>query len=226
MTAATHTNGHRPVLPDSITDTFRQYRGSTDADYFGLGDAIDAAVVELAGKVTAKAIYKQAAIETEYSIAEVRMLHETARAADSKLRAEFDDALTHAHFRAVRYIDERAVQRGYLRWCLESADQFGGRPAPARKLAEKIQAERGPQKPPPSLSDWLDRARANLDKVYEADPAVLWQWLGDYVAPQAEATLGEAKTQLRIAASELKEAARLHRSPAVPAGQTAGRSGE
>lgn len=212
MTNHANGNGHEAVLPDSIADKFRQYRGSTDRDFFGLGDEVDAAIVELAGQVTARHIYQRAAIETEYSIAEVRLLHETARAADGKLRDEFGDVLTHAHFRAVRYLDDRALQRRYLCWAVESSDLFGGRPAPARKLAAKIQAERGIQKPEPTLGDLLDRARTNLDKVFAADPAALWQYLGDYLAPQAEGVMGEAKTQLRFAASELRDAAKLQRA--------------
>ena len=112
------------LLPDSVLDVFRNYRGAGDDSRFGLGDSIETAAVEFAGKVTQRQLYRAAAIETDLSTAEIRLLHETARATDESLRAEFLEPLTFQHFRVLRFLDDRAQRRGYLRWCVDSADDL------------------------------------------------------------------------------------------------------
>lgn len=155
-------------LPESLLDSFRQFRGDTDRTYFGLGDAVDAAVVELAGRVSANRIYKAAALETEYSKSEIRLLHETARATPQSLRDEFDAyPLVHQHYRTVRYLDPDK-QRYYIRWAIESADAFGGRIAPASVLDKKIKKEMGIQPPEPTFLELVARALSAVERARDA----------------------------------------------------------
>lgn len=204
-------NGHKlatPALPEPILDTFRQHRGGSDHTQWRLGDAVADAIVEMAGKVTQRRIYQAAAIETDYSIAEIRMLHETARGTDQSLRDEFDSVLVHAHYRVLRFIDDRGKKRAYLRWCVESADQFNGRPAPAAVLAKKVQKEMGLEPPPPTVGEILERATAQLDRAWDTDPAAVLRELSRYVDGKSENPMaGKATSDLRMAASELKTAA-------------------
>lgn len=155
------------ALPDDLLNKFRAYRGAGDDARWARGDLIEDASVEYAGKVTLRRLYRAAAVETELSIAEIRLEHETARAADERLRAEFEDALCWAHFREVRYVDDRARRQGYLRWAVESADDYNGRPAPAVILRKKIQRDNGQAPPPPSPADLFGRMLALADKVLE-----------------------------------------------------------
>jgi hypothetical protein len=157
----------KTALPPAMLDAFRQFRGASDANYFGLGDAVDAAVVELAGKSTQRRIYQAAAVESEYSIAEVRLLHETSRATPLSLRAEFEDVLCHQHFRTVRYLDPEK-QHFYLKWAIESADVFGGRPAPAAVLAKKVRKDMGLEPPAPTFAELLGRAVSALERARDA----------------------------------------------------------
>ena len=98
----------------------------------------------------------------------MRMLHETARASDEQLRGEFDEPLVFAHFREVRYLGDRVLQVAYLKWCIESADDYGGRPAPASILRRKIQRERGTPAPPPTVAELFGRCLALCDRVLES----------------------------------------------------------
>ena len=157
------------VLPDSVLDRFRQFRGDGDDSRFSLGDEIETAAVEFAGKVTQRQLYKAAAIETDLSIAEIRLLHETARATDDSLRAEFLEPLTFQHFRVLRFLDDRAQRRGYLRWCVDSADDFGGRLAPAAVLARKVRRELGVEPPEPTAVELAERAAGLLRRALEIE---------------------------------------------------------
>jgi hypothetical protein len=154
--------------PDAMRDDFRQYRGDTDDYHWRLGDCIDNWVVEMAGKITQRRIYRDAAIETDLSISEIRVLHETARGTDAQLRDEFGDVLTHSHYRVLRYVDDRSVKHGYLAWCVESADAFGGRPAPAAVLARKVKKEMGLEPPEPTFGELLARAVSALERARDA----------------------------------------------------------
>jgi hypothetical protein len=195
-------------LPEKLLEKFRQHRGENDDAYWAMGDDIDEAVVESAGRLTQNAVYGIAVREMEVSRAEVRVLHETARATDEKLRDEFADILTHSHYRVLRYIEDRSVQRGYLRWCLESADAFGGRPAPASVLAKKVQKELGIEPPEPTVGEILERATAQLDRAFDADPMATLRELGAYVARREDdPDAKSAVSDLRFAAFELRDAA-------------------
>ena len=196
-------------LPDKLLEKFRQYRGVSDDAYWSIGDAIDEAVVESVGRLTQNAVYGIAVKEMDISRGEVRVLHETARTTDSKLREEFELVLTHQHYRVLRYIEDRAKKHGYLKWCLESADAFGGRPAPASVLAKKVQKEMGIEPPPPTVGEILERAIGLIDKAYDLDPAAVWRELARYADGAAgDSAAGQAVDRLRFAASELKEASR------------------
>mgnify|MGYP006935511899 CR=1 FL=1 len=158
----------RGQLPDAVLDKFRQRRGETDAHYWGLGDDVADAVVEFAGKITQQKIIKAAALETDLSNGEVRLLFETARAFDQSLRDEFAEVLTHQHYRVLRYLDDRAKQQAYLRWCLESADRYGGRPAPASILAKKVRRELGHEPPEPTFGELFERALTAVQNLRSA----------------------------------------------------------
>lgn len=162
---ATNSTTAKGALPDELLDRFRQRRGANDPNYWGLGDDIADAVVELAGRGMQTKILKAAALETDLSRAEVRVLFETARACDKSLRDEFMDVLTHSHFRVIRYIDDLAKQQGYLQWCLESADAYGGRPAPAAVLAKKVQQDMGLEPPEPTKGELIERAIRAVEKL-------------------------------------------------------------
>lgn len=166
----------RGQLPDEFLNKLRQWRGHNDPTYWGLGDDVADAIVEMAGQFTQQKIFKAAAVETEYSIAEVRLLWETARAFDKQMRDEFGDVLTHQHFRVLRYVDDRAKQEGYLRWCLESADMYNGRPAPAAILAKKVRRELGHEPPPPTFGELYERAVRAVENLRDnADTEVRHQ---------------------------------------------------
>lgn len=156
------------LLPEAVLDKFRQHRGAGDSGRFTLGDDIESVAVEFAGRVTLTRLYREAAKQTGRATGTLRLYHETARACDEKLRAEFGDVLVYEHFREVRYLDDRAERKGYLAWCVDSAADFGGMPAPANKLAAKIKREKKIGPPPPTFAEHLGRARADVDRARDA----------------------------------------------------------
>lgn len=152
-------------LPEALLDHMRQLRGVTDPYYWQRGDVVAEAVAELATHGMQTKIIKAAALEWELSRAEVRVLFETARACDKSLRAEYGDVLTHAHFRVIRYIDDRAKQAAYLRLCLESADSYGGRPMPAALLAKRVAQDAGHAPAEPTKGELIERAIKAVEKL-------------------------------------------------------------
>lgn len=162
-----HSDG-RPKPPETMMSDFRQFRGSGDATHWQLGDKIDEWVVEMAGKLSQARVYKAAALETEQSVGEIRKLHETARGTDAQLRAEFEDVLTSEHYRVLRYVDDRAKKLAYLKLCVESADDFNGRPMPAVILAKRVRKDSGLELPPPTFGDLIERAIAAVGRARDA----------------------------------------------------------
>ncbi len=160
-----HPNG---LLPDAILDEFRQYRGAGDPNRWAIGDKLDDTAVEYAGKITLRQLYRAVALETELKVSTCRVLHETSRATAESLRAEFD-VLTFQHFRELRYLDDDKLRRSYLDWCVKSADEFGGRPAPAAVLARKVQRELGTEPPAPTGAELAERAAGLLRRALEVE---------------------------------------------------------
>jgi hypothetical protein len=155
-------------LPDELLDAWRQFRGAGDAHQWEIGDLIDAAVVEYAGRVTQARIYREASKTIEVSVGQVRKCRETAMATPASLRDEFD-VLTFEHFAKLRF-DEPAEQRKWLAWCLDTAPSYGGRPAPAVVMERAIKTARGEKPPAPTFADCARRAIAALERgkeVYE-----------------------------------------------------------
>ncbi len=177
---APRTNGHAPdPLSPAIHDAFRAYRGGGDDSRFGLGDKLEEIHTELAGQVSLRQLYRAAALETDLSGAEVRLCHETARATDAQMRETFGDVLVFSHFRAVRYIDDRAKQQAYLQWCLESADLFDGRIAPASELVKRVAADNGHVKPAPTLAEALGRAVSAVERARDCADGSLYERLSE-----------------------------------------------
>ena len=171
-TKAVPRHSARPQLPEEMAADFRQFRGTHDDTYWQFGDRIDAWVVEMAGKLSQARIYRSAALETDQSSGEIRQLHETARSTDTQLREQFGDVLTHSHYRVLRYLDDRAKKLAYLSLCVESADDYGGRPMPASKLAIKLRQDSGLEPPTPTFGELLERAIRAIERAGDSLAAI------------------------------------------------------
>ncbi len=157
------TNGHKLMDPGDLEE-FHALRGATDGHQWLTGAQVERAAIKYAGQIPLARIWREAAGEIECSVSQVRKTHETWCGTDDDLRESFD-VLTFTHFYwAVLYCKDRAAIVRALSWCIESADLFGGRPAPAAKLAVKLR----PAKDEPTwleLRERLTRAITNLQAV-------------------------------------------------------------
>lgn len=158
LIAADAPKQRRGELPPALLDMFHQFRGGGDKHQWAIGQAVDDAIVEYAGKLTAERIIKAAVKEMEVSRGQVRKCREVWAATDANLRAEFDDALTFEHFAVLRFIGDRAQMRAYLQLAVESADDYGGRPMPAVILDKRVKADLGLEPPSPTPGELLERA--------------------------------------------------------------------
>lgn len=157
----------RGELPPALLDRFHQHRGSGDKHQWQIGQDVDDAIIEYAGKFTAEKIIKAAVKEMEISRGQVRKCRETWAATDEHLRDEFD-VLTFEHFAVLRFIGDRAKMHAYLALAVESAELYGGRPMPAVILAKRVQKDLGLEPPPPTFGELLERALTAVTNLRDA----------------------------------------------------------
>lgn len=157
MTAATRIAG--PTLPPELLNEWHQFRGGSDGHQWALGRSVADALVEYAEHFSAATLYRQAAKAAECSVGQVRKCSETYAACGDEWWAEFD-LLTFEHFATVRYLAEK-VARDWLTVCVESADEYGGRPMPAAVLARKLR----PGKQAPTFAELVARAVSATTKA-------------------------------------------------------------
>ncbi len=73
--------------------------------------------------------------------------------------------LSFSHFRAAMSSGSLDKARGWIEWCLSSADEYGGRVAPVDVLAARMQAA-GEKKSQPVHEKWLALIGRTLRKLY------------------------------------------------------------
>lgn len=155
------TTADKPVrgqLPEAVLDTFRQFYGADSKHQWQIGEVVDAALIEFAGKVSANTILKAAAKEMDLSRSQVLKCQTTWAATDEQLRGEFDQ-LTFEHYAAVvRHVKDRAQVRQWLALAVETADDYGGRFMPARKLEAQIKKHLGIGPAEPTAAELWERA--------------------------------------------------------------------
>jgi len=157
-----HTNGHS--LPPEDLDDLHAFRGAGDKYQWELGRKIEILAVKYAGKIPLTRIWKDAASAVECSRAQIRKTHETWLGTDDAMREEFD-VLTFEHFyTAVLYCPDRDARARALAWCLDTAPDFGGRPAPASVLRKKLKKD----PPEPTWTELQACAVAALEHLRDA----------------------------------------------------------
>lgn len=152
-------NGH--TLPPEALDELHALRGGDDAHQWAIGRKIEQLAVQYAGRIPLTRIWKDAAGAIECSRAQIRKCHETWQGTDDELRETFD-VLTFEHFyTAVLYCPDRDARAKALAWCLDTAPDFGGRPAPASVLKKKLKKE----PPEPTWTELQSRAVSALERL-------------------------------------------------------------
>lgn len=143
------------IIPTQARELLESLRGKDDVTRWSIGDLTAALVAELAG--TTRPVYdpatgeavghvKNTKADVRAAVADlvglgvdvVRQYEAAAEHYTSGARARFD-MLTWTHFRYALGADE---PERWLAWCLESADDHGGKFAPPRVLKAAIDATR------------------------------------------------------------------------------------
>lgn len=202
MTAPAHPAAST-ILPELVSARLEAAADTVSTLDWAIGDTVIELAAELAGHYSKAEITMAVATRAQLQPSAVRAREAAARFWDEAARAEYD-GLTYSHFRlAMRQADPRAD----MDWCLSSADDFGGQPASYHVYAAMVR-ERSGGKDEPTVSDLLERAVAQLDRAWDGDPAAVLRELSRYVDAKAEIPIaGQATSDLRMAASELKTAA-------------------
>lgn len=163
-------NGHEPdgwvghALPPEELDVFHQFRGGEDKHQWELGRQVEICAVKYAGKIAITKIWKDAASAAEVSRAQIRKCHETWQGTDDDMRETFD-VLTFEHFyTATLYCKDRNAVVKALAWCLDTAPDFGGRPAPASVLRKRLKKD----PPEPTWTELQARAVGALERLRDA----------------------------------------------------------
>ena len=158
---ATNVTADKPEpgqLPEAVLDSFRQFYGAGSKHQWEIGEVVDNALVEFAGKVSANRIIRAAAKEMDLSRAQVLKCQTTWAATDEQLRSEFD-MLRFEHFAAVvRHVKDRAQVHKWLTLATDPDAEFNGRFMPAAKLEAKIKQALGIGPEEPTAAELLERA--------------------------------------------------------------------
>lgn len=152
-------------LPDETLEWLHAYEVEESQSQWKLGDLAAELVDRFKGTFGRSLIMKRLAIEAGVRTSTVRDREGMARFFTLEVREEFD-VLSYHQLRACKQAQER--WRKLAEWALESADEFGGRPAPVEAIRLKAKGNEDGKKA------WDDRIRAmrsNAEKVVE-DEAV------------------------------------------------------
>jgi len=123
------------ILPDEVANELRQGEEGIDTWRWRSGDMTADLVDEFGGLAGKGTVRKRVAIESGLGAATVRVREEIARFFSQEIRSEFE-VLTWSQLRACKPAGAQGW-RALAEWAVESADEFGGRPAPVDAIAAK-----------------------------------------------------------------------------------------
>lgn len=133
------------ILPDEACDELRYINDEEDKGRWRIG-AISADLVdEFGNKYGKQNIRKRVAIEAGMPVSTVRAREEMHRFFPPEVREEFG-VLTWSQLRACKPAGPVGWRR-LAEWAVESADDFGGRPAPVEAIIAKRKSEEGLDQP-------------------------------------------------------------------------------
>ena len=161
----THETTPRGQLPEDVLDTFRQFYGAGSKHQWDIGEVVDNALTEFAGKVSANTILKAAAKEMDLSRSQVLKCQVTWAATDEQLRSEFDMLPFECFAICARYLKDREQVATWLALVVDSGSDFGGRFMPTKMLEAKIKAHLGIAAPEPTWDQCFDRAVAAVENL-------------------------------------------------------------
>lgn len=191
------------ILPDLVSAKLEAIAETESDLQWRLGDAVIELAAELFPRHRKAEIVAAVATRAQLQPSAVRAREATARFWDEADRAEFD-GLSYSHFRLAM---RQPLPRSDLQFCLDSADDYGGQPMPYHAYCQMVK-ERAGGRDEPTVAELLERATAVLSKAYELDPADTLRGLGEFIGLMAtEEAASKVITELRFAASELREAA-------------------
>ena len=133
----------RVELPTDAVEILRQLTGDSDRVQWAIGEVSAALVDELAGFYGKAPVRQRIAIETGLAPETVRDREAMARFYPEHVRQAYP-ALGYHQLRACKGAGERWEE--YASWAVESADQYGGRPAPVVAIRARIK-QNGDQDP-------------------------------------------------------------------------------
>lgn len=152
-------------LPDAIRDRALALRGQQDTHQWAIGDFVAEIVDELTRRsktATVRALAQDIGIG--YSTA--RKYEDCARTFPPRVRVDYQEVLTFDSFAAAMYAPDPL---GVLRWAIESADEYGGRPAPVDVIRAKVsELNNGHEQPATKrFEKYIELAKKNLELALE-----------------------------------------------------------
>jgi hypothetical protein len=152
-----------PTLPDEVLQRLTALAEVANSTDWAWGDLAVEIVDELAGQMAKGETRRLIANASPFKVSTIRKREAVARFFDLATRDEFA-VLDYSHFElAMRQKDWRAD----LEFCVDSADDYGGRPMPFNAYAALVR-ERSGGKPPADPYEQADKAKALLGQALDA----------------------------------------------------------
>lgn len=163
------------TLPDVVLDRITALAEVANSTEWAWGDLAVEIVDELAGKLPKGETRRLIANASPFKVSTIRKREAVARFFDRATRDEFA-VLDFSHFELAMRQKE---WRSDLEWCVESGDDYGGRPAPFSVYYQMVQ-ERNKGKKIENPYDLAARAQALLSRALDCEhmPAkdrAMWQ---------------------------------------------------
>lgn len=149
------------TLPETILDAARQRRGDGDDRAWDNADFVASVVAETTIKRSQRSsVLAQLAVAMGISRAQATDLYLLAERYEPAIRREYGDALTIGHYREAMRCQVHEA-KAMLRWCIESADDYGGTPAGVDALRKHVRelnaAAQEPKTKAEQAAELLDR---------------------------------------------------------------------
>ena len=153
------------TLPDSVRERAFALRGQQDTHQWAIGDFV-ADVVDERPQDSKTRLVRALSQDVGVAYSTARKYETCARTFPLKVRRDYTDVLTFDAFAAAMYAPD---PEGVLRWAIESADEYDGRPAPVDVIRAKVSAlNNGHEKPATErFETYLERARKDLELALE-----------------------------------------------------------
>jgi len=152
------------ILPANVVDDLSALADGEDRSLWAIGRIAKTTAKELPKTVRRSALDEEIAQSCRWKASRARDVRSVVTYYPDQIEDEFP-ALSFSHHRCAMSAGTLDRSLTWLNWCLSSADEYGGMPAPCDVLAAKMR-DAGDKVAMPLHEKWLAQIGRLLNKLY------------------------------------------------------------